>query len=123
MRYLSVEVVLELDEATETYEQERPGRGARFEAAVLVTYGRIAQTPLVFPRSPIIRRPVLRRARVQRFPYTVFFYLLRGEPIIVAISHGRRVWAARRSIPAPGWWMRTSCGRPAPRGWKSIPGP
>jgi hypothetical protein len=25
-----------------------------------------------------------------RFPYAVFFYMLRGEPIVVAVAHGRR---------------------------------
>ena len=95
MRYLSLEVVLELDEAIEAYERQRPDRGARFEAEVHATYRRIADAPLAFPRSHIIRRPVLRRARVPRFPYAIFFYLLRGEPIIVAIAHGRR---------EPGYW-------------------
>ncbi|MGH7329027.1 MAG: type II toxin-antitoxin system RelE/ParE family toxin [Polyangiaceae bacterium] len=83
-------MVLELDEAIETYEQQRPGNGARFEAEVDATYRRMADSPLAFPRSHIIRRPELRRARVMRFPYSVFFYLLRDEPIIVAIAHGRR---------------------------------
>ena len=57
---------------------------------MIATYRRIAEAPLAFPRSHIMRRPVLRRARVMRFPYAIFFYLLRGEPIIVAIAHGRR---------------------------------
>ena len=90
MRYLSLEVVLELDDAIDAYERQRPTRGARFEAEVVATYRRIEEAPLTFPRSPIIRRPVLRRARVMRFPYAVYFYILRGEPIIVAIAHARR---------------------------------
>jgi plasmid stabilization system protein ParE len=98
VRYLSLEVVLELDEAIDAYEHQRLDRGARFEAAVNATYQRIASRPLSFPRSHIMRRPVLRRARVARFPYSIYFYLLRGEPIIVAIAHGRRrpaYWSER----------------------------
>jgi plasmid stabilization system protein ParE len=97
VRYLSLEVVLEFEEAIETYEQQRPERGARFRAEVRATYRRIQEGPLSFPRTQMVRRPIVRRAKVMRFPYSVFFYLHAGEPIIVAISHGRR---------HPGHWRR-----------------
>jgi hypothetical protein len=45
VRYLSLEVVLELDEAIATYERQRPDRGERFEAEVLATYRRITRAP------------------------------------------------------------------------------
>jgi toxin ParE2 len=96
LRYLSLEVVFELDEAIQSYELQRPGRGHRFEAEVQATYRRIDDSPLAFPRFPFIVRPIVRRARVTRFPYSVLYYLLRGEPIVVAIAHGRRAPSAWR---------------------------
>ena len=95
MRYLSLDVVLEFDEAIATYEEQRPERGERFRRAVLAVYRRIDAGPLSYPRSRIVDRPILRRAKVLKFPYSVFYYLLRGEPIIVAIAHGKR---------QPGFW-------------------
>ncbi len=90
MRFLSLEVVLEFDEAIAVYEEQRPDRGARFSGAVRSVFARIAEAPLAFPRSRLLRRPILRRAKVLRFPYSVLYYLHRGEPIIVAIAHGKR---------------------------------
>jgi toxin ParE1/3/4 len=97
VRYLSLEVVIEFDEAIATYEAQRPDRGVRFRAAVQAVYRRIQAAPLSFPRSRILDRPVLRRAKVQRFPYSIFFYMLRGEPILIAVAHGKR---------EPGYWHR-----------------
>ena len=97
VRYLSLEVVLELAEAIATYEQQREGRGDRFENQVRAIYGRIDQTPASFPLVAAVRRPALRRAKVIRFPYSVFFYMLHGEAIIVAVSHDRQ---------RPGYWRR-----------------
>jgi plasmid stabilization system protein ParE len=90
VRFLSLDVVLEFEEAIETYEEQRPGRGDRFAAEVRATFRRIEAGPLAFPRSPIVLRPVVRRAKVMRFPYSVFYYLLAGEPIVLAIAHRRR---------------------------------
>ena len=90
MRAHSVETTAELLEAIHTYEAQRPGRGARFLAQLEATFGRIRESPLAFPRVPFVRRPVLRRAKVMRFPYAVFYYVTRGEPIVVAIHHGKR---------------------------------
>jgi len=92
VRFHSLEVALERLEAITEYERDerRAGRGARFDAQLRATFQRIALAPLSFPRIPGTRSPVLRRARVLRFPYVVVYYVLRGEPIIVAISHGRK---------------------------------
>ncbi len=92
MRYASVDVALERAEAIWTYEQDsrRHGRGARFDAELLATFRRIDASPQSFPRITRIKRPVVRRAKVLRFPYAVVFYVHQGEPIIVAIEHGKR---------------------------------
>ena len=100
MRYLSHEVVLERLEAIWFYEQDerRAGRGERFDQALTATVGRIQESPLGHPRDARFKRPVIRRAKVMKFPYSVVYFLHRGEPIIVAIAHQRRApsyWAAR----------------------------
>ncbi len=88
-------VVVEVEEAIETYEQQRAGRGERFAAALRATFARIEEAPLSFARTRFVRRPTVRRAKVLRFPYVVFYYLLRGEPFVVAVAHGKR---------AEGYW-------------------
>jgi len=95
VRHLSLEVVLELQEAARIYEEQRSGRGARFLARVQATARQIASAPLSFPRETLVLRPMMRRAKVPRFPYAIVYYILRGEPIIVAYVHGKR---------APGHW-------------------
>jgi plasmid stabilization system protein ParE len=92
VRYASVDVALERAEAIWTYEQDqrRRGRGARFDAELLATFQRIDSSPQSFPRIARINRPVVRRAKVMKSPYSVVFYVHQGEPIIVAVEHGKR---------------------------------
>lgn len=100
MRYLSHEVVLERLEAIWTYEQDerRAGRGARFDAALTATFRRIQESPRGHARDTRYTRRVIRRAKVLKFPYSVVYFIHRGEPIIVAIAHQRlrpSYWASR----------------------------
>jgi len=90
VRAYDVETTAELVEAIRTYEKQRPGRGGKFVAEVEATLRRIREAPLSFPRLHTVKRPILRRARVLRFPYSIVYYLLRGEPIVVAVHHARR---------------------------------
>jgi hypothetical protein len=90
VRAHSEEVTRELLEALATYERQRPGRGAAFLEAVEVVFARIRQAPLSFPRVAFMRRPVVRRAKILTFPYSVIYYVHRGVPVVVAIAHGRR---------------------------------
>jgi plasmid stabilization system protein ParE len=96
----SLDVYTDRLEAIDFYEQDerRAGRGARFDAELRRTFARIADAPLSCQRIAGVASPILRRARVHRFPYQVVFYLLRGEPVIVAIAHTSRkpaFWTAR----------------------------
>ncbi len=90
-------VLHEVREAVASYEEQRSGRGARFLAELEATFRRIREAPLAWPRTAIVRRPAVRKAKVMRFPYAVFFYMLRGEPVVVAVAHGRRL---------PGYWRK-----------------
>ena len=90
MRAHDVAVLQEVQDAVVVYEQQRPGRGARFLAELEAALQRIREAPLSWPRIAFVRHPSIRKAKVMRFPYAVFFYMLRGEPIVVAVAHGRR---------------------------------
>lgn len=83
-------VLHEVQDAVVTYEEQRPGRGARFLAELEATLRLIREAPLSWPRTAIVRHPAVRKAKVMRFPYAVYFYMLRGEPVVVAVAHGRR---------------------------------
>jgi hypothetical protein len=60
---------LEAIEAQDWYEREASGLGARFAAELDHQVQRIAHNPLQFP---VILADV-RRARLRRFPYALFF--------------------------------------------------
>lgn len=55
----------------------------------------IAEQPLAYPRV----RGETRRGLVRRFPYAIYFRILAGEVVILAVMHGRqhpRRWLSRR---------------------------
>jgi plasmid stabilization system protein ParE len=82
--------------ASAWYETERPGRGARFEAAVQVLEQLIGEHHEAFP---IIRGQV-RRALLTRFPYALYYQPVDAETVeIIACLHTRRrpiTWRRRR---------------------------
>jgi hypothetical protein len=59
----------EFDEATDRYEQQRPGLGATFVARVREVFGRIAADPR---RHPAVYLDV-RKTLVRKFPYVVLY--------------------------------------------------
>ncbi|HVO45262.1 MAG TPA: type II toxin-antitoxin system RelE/ParE family toxin [Steroidobacteraceae bacterium] len=85
---------LELIEAQDWYESEAPGLGAQFRAAVGDQVARISMNPLAFP---VVLGDV-RRARLRRFPYSLFFRLLDDAAYVIACFHSSRdprVWQRR----------------------------
>ena len=82
-------------EAAHWYEDRRPGLGIEFGASVETTLEVIEQAP---ERFPVALRDI-RKARVPRFPYVVYYVLLSDVVSVIAIIHGRRSprrWQARR---------------------------
>ncbi len=75
----------ELIEAQDWYETQAPGLGGRFRGAIDATATRIISGPL---QIPIILKP-LRRARVRRFPYSLF-YVMDGDELLVVACFGMR---------------------------------
>lgn len=88
------DAVADLEEATDWYEARRPGLGGEFLRAVRALFASVAREP---GQYPIARSPV-RRARVRRFPYVVYFVAEPDSVVVLAVFHGRRdprVWQSR----------------------------
>ncbi|MBA2543862.1 MAG: type II toxin-antitoxin system RelE/ParE family toxin [Deltaproteobacteria bacterium] len=86
----------ELDAAADRYEMERPGRGARFYAAVERTVKMIVQFPAVGPLFPGIRADLgVRRRIVRGFPFVVGYRVIAETIRIEAVAHMHR---------RPGYW-------------------
>jgi plasmid stabilization system protein ParE len=76
----------DVDEAYQYYEQQQPGLGEDFLAAVDEVYARIRANPRL---HQIIWQNV-RRGLTRRFPYGVFYQVLPGRIEIVAVHHLHR---------------------------------
>ena len=76
----------EMEEAYRWYEQQRPGLGEEFLAAVDSLLGDIVAHPTAYPA---IHREA-RRALLRRLPYAIFFRSYRDIVIVLECMHGRR---------------------------------
>ncbi len=85
----------EANEAFDWYESERPGLGDEFRGEVKLALTRIFSGPLQFE---IVHRSDIRRARIHRFPFSIFFKLENDSILILAIFHDKRdpaIWHGR----------------------------
>ncbi len=83
------------EEAFRWYEERRPGLGEEFLSEVSRTIRAIIESP---ERYPVMHRRT-RRALVSRFPYGIFYQVLRDQIVIIACFHAKRnptVWRSRR---------------------------
>ncbi len=92
----TLEVLRELREARQWYNQRAPGTGERLVDLVDQKIGEIAHAPTSFPRDR--QDPIVRRARVSKYPYTLIF-MIDGESVVIllALAHGKR---------KPGYWRK-----------------
>ena len=84
----------DIREARKQYEERRAGLGGEFLAAVRSALERVEKYPLQFARV----RGEVRRARLQRFPYAIFYIPEKENTIVFACFHARRdpkTWQAR----------------------------
>jgi len=77
---------LELEDAVEHYNQERPGLGYQFAAEVRSAFKRIEQFPEAW--HPLSKNT--RRCRLRGFPYAVIYNSTDQETVVLAIMHMRR---------------------------------
>ena len=91
---LRAEARAEFDDAFDWYEQQRPGLGVNFLAQVQEVLDRIGTKPELYAQ---IFHDV-RRAVVQRFPYSVFYIVESQQVVVLAVFHSRRdpkIWQTR----------------------------
>jgi toxin ParE1/3/4 len=94
----------ELRSAVAWYEERRKGLGRRFYERVEVVVTRAARGELpglVVPVSAGKRD--IRKVRVPRFPYLVYYERHADECVILAIAHMKR---------RPGYWLKRSAIEP-----------
>lgn len=81
-------------EAAASWYEEEAGSGTRFVARLQEALDRIGQMPEL---HAVAYRDV-RRARVPKFPYNVYYRVLADRLEVLAVTHGRRdpdVWRSR----------------------------
>jgi len=76
----------ELIDAQDWYEAEAPGLGRRFRAEIDSVVRRMADNPRQFPTV----FKTLRRARVKKFPYSLFFLVEPDALLVIACFHSSR---------------------------------
>ncbi len=92
---LEPEAEAEFLEAAAWYTARSPGLGIAFRDAVSAILESIEEIPQGFP----VALRDIRKARVQRFPYVVYYVVLPDTISVIAIIHGRREprrWQQRR---------------------------
>lgn len=88
----------ELDAAADQYDEQRPGRGVRFYAAVERTVKLIVRFAAVGPLYPGVRSELgVRRRIIRGFPFVLAYRVLGDKIRIDAVAHMHR---------RPGYWLR-----------------
>jgi hypothetical protein len=85
----------DVEEARKYYELRVTGLGDRFVAALESVYRRMEANPAMFGR---VRKSV-RFARLNKFPYAVYFQIEPDRIFVLSVQHNRRsqkVWQSRR---------------------------
>lgn len=82
----------DLREAQDWYDEQRPGLGDEFRAAIDLQLARVLERPHLYP---VIYRDV-RRAIVRRFPYLLYFGLSGDDVVVLACLHSSRKPAGLR---------------------------
>jgi plasmid stabilization system protein ParE len=77
---------LEAIEARDWYEARSPGLGEAFVLEMDRLADRVAENPLAFPTM----LADVRRARLRRFPYSLFFRIVGEECFVLACFHASR---------------------------------
>jgi plasmid stabilization system protein ParE len=81
----------EATQAAIWYEERRPGAGNEFLAALEAALDRICANPGALPAlEQYVGIRDVRRCRLERFPYIVFFVARPAEVVVLAVGHARR---------------------------------
>jgi plasmid stabilization system protein ParE len=80
------EAEADLAQAKLWYERRREGLGADFLLCVDEALQRVCRNPQIYP---LVHKDV-RRAFVRRFPYGIFYRVVKQRVVILGVVHGRR---------------------------------
>ena len=86
----------DIEDAYQWYEQQRPGLGVEFLAALRATMDLVLVHPEAFP---VLHRDTRRVLLRHRFPYGLFYRVYGETVVIVACMHAKREpqrWKSRR---------------------------
>ena len=84
----------DIQEAFSWYEDRVSGLGREFLRCVDVTFSQIHRSPILFPS---VYKNV-RRILTRRFPFGVFYIIVNGKIVVLAVLHVRRdpaLWQKR----------------------------
>ena len=84
----------EFDQAAQWYDQQKPGLGAAFTAAVQQAIEQIRDRPLICP----VALDDIREARVEGFPFSMYFRMSPRHIVVLAVFHDSRdpsIWQDR----------------------------
>ncbi len=84
----------EFDDASDWYDSQRAGLGAKFTRAVQDVLDAIAADPLRFPKVYLEAR----EAQVSRYPYCVYYRDEGTRAVVISVFHTSRdpsVWQSR----------------------------
>lgn len=76
----------DLEEASDWYEAKKLGLGIEFLESVRAALDAIVKNPNQYP---VLYRNT-RRALVKRFPYGIFYRIIKDRILVIACMHGRR---------------------------------
>lgn len=94
----SSEAVAELEAAATWYEEQLPGLGGAFIAAIDSTVSRVVDWPRSGAPVPSISSDLdVRRVPVARFPYNLPYIVMDEVVVVLAVAHDRR---------RPGYWKQ-----------------
>jgi plasmid stabilization system protein ParE len=88
------EAQAEFDQAADWYEEQKPGLGADFLAAVRKVVQRIEAAPALYA---VVRKSV-RMGMVERFPYAIFYRIEQDRILVISVFHTSRdpkIWRRR----------------------------
>ena len=77
---------LDVEESAGWYEEQEPGVGERFEAAVALTEQKLQRNPML--GTP--HRRNTRKWRVKSFPHSIIYREEADRIVVVAVAHAKR---------------------------------
>lgn len=79
-------VFFDLEEAVDYYEKKVSGLGRRFYNQFLATVEDIQKKPFTYS---YVKNPV-RRCKIEKFPYKVFYTVTKETTFILGVAHAKR---------------------------------